>query len=154
MLNKSALTAPRPIICWQSIDLGIRRNCTPLTFRVNDGDASRVILNATGAEALGKRQFLTVMGNLERGVAFAPSDEQIAIFLASRQTPGLPRPDWLPVTGPPGAAPVAQEPDQAEQRRTLHAARKSPNALQTEVFGYRGGAAYPAGKAALGNTRG
>ena len=98
---------------WQSLDLGIRRNCTPLTFRVNDGDASRVILNAPGAEALGKREFLTVTGNLERVVAFAPSDEQIAAFLASRQTPGLPRPDWLPATGPPGATRAAQEPDQA-----------------------------------------
>ena len=59
---------------WQSLDLGIRRNCTPLTFRVNGGDASRVILNTPGAEALGNRQFLTVMGGLERGVAFAPGD--------------------------------------------------------------------------------
>jgi hypothetical protein len=119
-------------------------------LRVNDGDVSRVILNAPGAETLGKRQFLTVMGNLKRGVAFAPSDEQIAAFLASRQTPGLPRPDWLPVPGPPGA----QEPDQAEQIRALHAGGKSLDAIQTEVFGYRGGAAYAAVKAALGDTRG
>ena len=139
---------------WQSLDLGIRRNCTPLTFRVNDGDASRVILNTPGAEALGKRQFLTVMGNLERGVAFAPSDEQIAAFLASRQTPGLPRPDWLPVTGSPGAAPVAQEPDQAEQIRTLHAGgnRSMPFRRKSSAIG--GGAAYAAVKAALGDTRG
>jgi hypothetical protein len=139
---------------WQSIDLGLRRNCTPLTFRVNDSDASRVILNAPGAEALGRRQFLMVMGTLERGVVFAPSDEQIAAFLAHRQIPALPRPDWLPVTGQRGAPSAAHEPDQTEQIRALHAAGKSLNAIQTEVFGYRGGAAYASVKAALGDTRG
>jgi hypothetical protein len=51
---------------------------------VNDSDASRVILNAPGAETLGKGQFLTMMQTLVRGVAFAPNDEQITTFLAAR----------------------------------------------------------------------
>jgi hypothetical protein len=66
----------------------------------------------------------------------------------------LPRPDWLPVSGPPGATSAAHKPDQTEQIRALHAAGKSLNAIQTEVFGYRGGAAYASVKAALGDTRG
>lgn len=148
-----ALVAQNPT--WQSIDLGIRRNCTPLTFRVNDSDASRVILNAPGAERLDKRQFLTVMQNLVRGVAFAPSDEQIAVFLASRQVPALPRPDWLEAVIPPGLQMPASEQvdavvdDQTAQIRALHAAGRSLNGIQDEVFGYRGGAAYAAVKTAL-----
>ena len=83
---------------------------------------------------------------LVRGVAFAPCDEPIAAFLANRQAPALSRPDWLE----PAAAPAVQMPtpgqadaannDQAAQIRTLHAAGKSLNAIQDEVFGYRGGA--------------
>jgi len=123
-----------------------------LTFRVNDGDASRVILNTPGAEALGKRQFLTVLGGLERGVAFAPTDEQIAAFLEHHPVPALAQPEWLPASGPASAVPEASTPDQATQIRALNAVGKSLNAIQTEVFGYRGGAAYAAVKAALSDT--
>jgi hypothetical protein len=45
----------------KSLDLRIRRNCLSFSFRVKDGDASRVILGAGGAEQLPPRQFLTVM---------------------------------------------------------------------------------------------
>jgi hypothetical protein len=127
---------------------------------VNDGDASRVILNAPGAEALGKGQFLTIMQTLVRRVAFAPSDEQIAAFLASPQAPALPKPDWLESATPPALQMPASEQadtavdDQTAQIRALHGAGRSLNAIQDEIFGYRGGAAYAAVKAALGDTRG
>jgi hypothetical protein len=79
----------------KSLDLRIRRNCLPLSFRVKDGDASRVILGAGGAEQLPPRQFLTVMDQLLRGVAFAPSDEEIRSFLAAgRLRPTLPHRGW------------------------------------------------------------
>jgi hypothetical protein len=139
---------------WQSIDLGIRRNCTPLTFRVNDSDASRAILNAPGAEALGKRKFLTVMQNLVQGVAFAPSDAQIATLLASRKVSALPRPDWLASATSLAVDQIGNATDRPEQIRALHTAGKSLNAIQDEAFGYRGGAAYAAVKAALGDTKG
>jgi len=75
----------------KSLDLRIRRNRLPLSFRVKDGDASRMILGAGGAEQLPPRQFMTVMGRPLRGVAFAPSDEEIRNFLAARPlTPRLP----------------------------------------------------------------
>ena len=96
-----------------------------------------------------------MMQTLVRGVAFAPSDEQIATFLASRQAPALPRPDWLETTTPPALQMPASEQsdavgdDQTAQIRALHAAGKSLNAIQDEVFGYRGGSAYAAVKAAL-----
>lgn len=96
-----------------------------------------------------------MMQTLVRGVAFAPSDEQIAAFLASRQAPALPRPNWLETATPPALQMPASEQsdavgdDQTAQIRALHAAGKSLNAIQDEVFGYRGGSAYAAVKAAL-----
>ncbi len=79
----------------KSLDLRIRRNCLPVSFRVKDGDASRVVLGASGAERLPPRHFLTVLDRLVRGVAFAPSDADIAAFLARRPTPVYPPPLWL-----------------------------------------------------------
>jgi len=84
----------------RSIDLRIRRNTTPLSFRVRDDAASRVVLNAGGAEALPPRQFLALIGAaLVRGVAFSPDDEQIVQFLASRPVAELPAADWLEGSG-------------------------------------------------------
>ena len=79
----------------RSLDLRIRRNCLPISFRVKDGDASRVVLGAGGAERLPPRHFLTVLEQLVRGVAFAPSDADITAFLARRPTPVYPPPRWL-----------------------------------------------------------
>jgi hypothetical protein len=78
----------------RSIDLRIRRNCVPLSFRVKDGEASRVVLGASGAEALPPRHFLTVIHDLTRAVAFSPDDDQIHSFLAARRVPVHPKPDW------------------------------------------------------------
>ena len=44
---------------------------------VKDGDASRVILGAGGAEQLPPRQFLTVMDQLFYAVSLCPSDDEI-----------------------------------------------------------------------------
>jgi hypothetical protein len=131
----------------KSLDLRIRRNCTPLAFRVKDGEASRVILGAGGAEALAPRQFLTVLGNtVTRAVAFAPDDEQITSFLTRRSAPPHPRPDWLQLP-----APVTEERTTiiVEQIRQLRAQGHSLNSIQQQVFGYTGGKAYSVVRAAL-----
>jgi len=78
----------------RSIDLRIRRNCVPLSFRVKDSEASRVVLGATGAEGLAPRHFMTVLHTLTQAVAFAPDDDQITTFLAGRRVPIYPKPDW------------------------------------------------------------
>jgi DNA segregation ATPase FtsK/SpoIIIE-like protein len=80
---------------YKSIDLRIRRNCMPLSFRVKDSEASRVVLGASGAESLPPRHFLAVLHDLTQAVAFAPDDDEIATFLANRRVPVYPRPDWL-----------------------------------------------------------
>ena len=80
---------------YKSMDLRIRRNCTAISFQVRDGAASRLILNADGAEALKPGQFLVRSGNLVRGVAFKPSDDEIRAFLQQRPAAQLPAPDWL-----------------------------------------------------------
>ena len=79
----------------KALDLRIRRNCTPVSFRVKDGDASRVILGAGGAENLPERQFMTVIGSLVRGVGFGPDDEEIYQFLGARPVTNFPAPEWL-----------------------------------------------------------
>lgn len=87
----------------KSLDLRIRRNCTPVFFRVKDGDASRVVLGAGGSESLPDRQFMAVIGSLVRGVGFGPDDDDILRFLSARPVPALPAPEWL--EGAPPEAP-------------------------------------------------
>lgn len=131
----------------KSMDLRIRRNCTRVAFRVQDADASRVILGASGAEQLPPHRFMTVLGSLVTGVAFAPSDDEIRAFLAARQVPMLPAPIWLD-------EPVEQGDSRDEQIRALHAGGASLNEIQRQVFGFTGGAAYDAVKAILASTTG
>ncbi|MCB8923977.1 MAG: hypothetical protein H6662_20545 [Ardenticatenaceae bacterium] len=131
----------------KSLDLRIRRNCLPLSFRVKDGDASRVILGAGGAEQLPPRQFLTVMDQLLRGVAFAPSDEEIRSFLAARPVAPHPAPSWLETDAIPATASHLQEDAIEEQIRALLGQGWSLRAVQRDLFGYTGGAAYEAVKA-------
>jgi hypothetical protein len=136
----------------KSLDLRIRRNTTPLAFRVQDDAASRVILNANGAEELEARQFLTVMGSLRRGVAFAPTDVQLAIFLATRSAQPLPAPRWLPEVGSAevgqetSAARIARDvgvdPADVERVLALHAGDASLTEIARQVFGSRGGQAF------------
>jgi hypothetical protein len=129
----------------KSLDLRIRRNCLPISFRVKDGDASRVILGSGGAERLPPRQFLTVMDRLIQGVAFAPSDEEIRAFLAARPVAPYPAPDWLEgETAAPQPTRV-MDPNEQEIADMLIAGR-SLREIQHQVFGYAGGAAYEAVK--------
>lgn len=51
----------------KSLDLRIRRNYLPLSFHVKDGG-----VGAGGDEQLPPGQFMTVMDQILRGVAFAP----------------------------------------------------------------------------------
>ncbi len=131
----------------KSLDLRIRRNCLPLSFRVKDGDASRVILGAGGAEQLPPRQFLTVMDQLLRGVAFAPSDDEIRNFLAARPVAPYPAPSWLEADVVPATASHQQQDEIEQQIRALLGQGWSLRAVQRELFGYTGGAAYEAVKA-------
>jgi hypothetical protein len=73
----------------------IRRQCTPVSFRVQDDAASRVILGESGAETLPDGQFLARLGDIKRGVAWAPGDAEIAAYLDSRTVAPAPAPAWL-----------------------------------------------------------
>mgnify|MGYP001562268024 CR=1 FL=1 len=120
----------------RSIDLRIRRNCTPLSFRVKDGEASRVILGASGAEALPPRHFLTVLGELRHGMAFAPDDGEIAAFIAARQPSVHPSPSWLVGRQP---AAIVDSVGVEQQVRKLAAAGVSLGEIQRRVLGTNGG---------------
>lgn len=124
----------------RSLDLRIRRNMIPLAFRVRDGDASRVILNANGAETLGPRQFITYQGqDLVRGVAFAPSDRELEMYLDSRPVTVIPAPDWLESSQQQNSLFVDPK---TEEILDLHRQGLSKNEIQRRVFGFTGGAAY------------
>lgn len=127
----------------KSLDLRIRRNCTPIAFRVRDDDASRVVLGEGGAENLPPRQFMAVVNaHLHRAVAFAPSDDEIGTFLHRRRVEQLPEPIWL---GLP--APVSEHPGSLVSAKTDLQARivdsyqrtGSLSATQREIFGTNGG---------------
>ena len=78
----------------ENMDLSLRRLCTRIAFRVQDRDASQIVLGASGAEQLGEGHFMTVLDGLVTGAAFHPSDEEITTFLLRRGTQLLPAPDW------------------------------------------------------------
>jgi hypothetical protein len=134
---------------YKSIDLRIRRNCTPVSYRVKDQDASRVIIGADGAEMLGERQFLAAIGtNLVRGVGFAPQDEEIRGFLEHHRIAAIPAPGWLQ----PASIPAPESHHETERIRELKSQGLSLNEIQRQVFGFCGGAAYAAVREALGST--
>jgi hypothetical protein len=80
-----------------NIDMSLRRQCTRIAFRVQDRDASQIVLGAVGAEQLPQGHFMTVVNGLQHGVGFHPSDDDIMRYLARHQAPALPAPDWLDV---------------------------------------------------------
>ncbi len=124
----------------RSLDLRIRRNMTPMVFRVRDGDSSRVVLNANGAETLPKGQFLAGIGlDLVRGVAFSPDDGEIEGFLDRRMVHELPEPVWLLDKG---EEVVIEEDERAERVKEMYREGRSLNEIQREVYGYAGGKAY------------
>jgi len=87
----------------ESLDLRIRRNTAQVAFRVRDASASRVVINAGGAEGLGHRQFLAVVGGrLQNGLAYAPSNNDIEAYLSRNpvgpiQMLDLTTPTMLPI---------------------------------------------------------
>ncbi|MBC8333176.1 MAG: type IV secretion system DNA-binding domain-containing protein [Anaerolineae bacterium] len=134
----------------RSIDLRIRRNCTAISFRVQDQAASQVILGFAGAEQLPPRQFMTMVDGdatgPARGVAFAPEDEELHAFLQSHPVNAWPYPTWLMEPAQP-SPPLLDERNLEIQK--LHAQGASLNKIQRQLFGYTGGQAYEQVRQAL-----
>lgn len=80
---------------YSSIDLRIRRNTTPVAFRVKDQAVSRAVLNESGAETLQEGHFLTVLSHLVHGLAFMPSDDEVSVFLRQNQARVMEEPKWI-----------------------------------------------------------
>jgi hypothetical protein len=76
--------------------LTVRDNCGRMIFRLRDTSSSQAALNVSGAEMLGRGQFIAQLeGSPVKGVAFHPEDEQIRQFLSERRVAALPAPEWL-----------------------------------------------------------
>lgn len=152
----------------QSIDLRIRRNTTPVMFRVKDATSSRTLLNTNGAEMLSARHFLASMVKLERGAAFAPTDEEILQFLNAHPAGATEQPEWIEgvLTHQPNLPETKQEAIEAgpvqDQPKPLTSMAEFINsldvkgtriielyqtgglsqaAIEEQVFGYTGGTA-------------
>lgn len=144
----------------KSIDLRIRRNTTPVMFRVKDATSSRTLLNVGGAELLAVRHFLASISKLERGAAFGPEDSEILTFLASHPVRADDQPEWIDAvvsdvptsleSDKPAALPeptTLQEfmqslSDLEAEIIDLHIEGKSNRQIEIEKFGSAGGQAY------------
>lgn len=124
---------------YASIDLRIRRNTTPICFQVMDAAASRVVLNAAGAEGLHPGQFLAQIDRaLTAGVSFDPSDAELVDLVSSRSPVPLPVPTWAENGG--GESDNNQVID--AQIRAYAAEGLSLNEIQRRVYGFTGGSFY------------
>jgi hypothetical protein len=78
--------------------VGLRDEATNLgraVFHVADQQESRYAIGMPGAEALGEGYFMAKFGALNVAGAFEPTDEELAAFLAARQSPPLEPVKWL-----------------------------------------------------------
>jgi len=145
----------------ESIRPSIRRNMLSVYFRMADPAASLAVVGVAGAERLGDRQFLsrTLEGEVKRGVAFDPSDDQIMGLINGRQGQAHELPDWLsnPPALPSGEdesgdndgefvaveAPAVAGPHERDEKIIGYLRQGMTQAqIEAEVFGYNGGKAY------------
>jgi len=140
----------------KSIDLRIRRNTTPVMFRVKDATSSRTLLNVGGAEMLSVRHFLASITKLERGAAFAPSDEEILQFLNAHQVRTDQQSTWIDAVVTDSPPPLPAPEPKAETLRDflgslsddeakiidLYIEGKSQRKIEMAVFGGTGGQSY------------
>lgn len=138
----------------------IRRNMLSVVFRTTDQRASLAIAGVSGADKLMGKQFLAndQTGKISRGVAFAPSDNEI-IDVIGRDVPHHETPTW--VDNPPSSSAVLSTmqqrnrlPDKSQvvqDRNTqiieLWKAQKatgnvSLSKIENAIFGHTAGRAY------------
>lgn len=79
-----------------NIHPNIRRNMTAVAFRVVDQIASRVILEQAGAETLLPGQYMVRLNQeIQRGVGFAPGDDEVREYLNTHRAAALAVPGFL-----------------------------------------------------------
>jgi DNA segregation ATPase FtsK/SpoIIIE-like protein len=123
----------------QSIDLRIRRNCSAVALKVQDEAASRVIINAGGAEKLMPGHFLARVGGLQAGVTFKPTDRDIEEYLNMHPAASTWAVDWLEKIG----TELFKLPETTTEKILRFAAEGlSMNEIQRRVFNGRTGGAF------------
>ncbi len=76
-----------------NISIDLRRNCTPVAFRLADSAASRVIIDTPDAVGLETGQFIARIGDNIRGMGTNLTDDNITQLLRSVKPQS--RPEWL-----------------------------------------------------------
>lgn len=120
-----------------NISLDLRRNCTPVAFRLADPIASNTVIGSPDAVNLATGQFITRLGDTVRGMAYNPTDADIIQTLERGRVRLAERPEWLTQAEQAQAEPTTQ----AEQARRLAAEGKTPSAIAAALFGYSNGRA-------------
>ncbi len=77
----------------QNISIDLRRNCTPVAFRLGDNAASQIVIGSPEATGLETGHFIVRLGANVRGIGYNPSDQDILSALRNIKNPG--RPEWL-----------------------------------------------------------
>ncbi len=126
----------------RNIDPSVSRNCTKVVFKVQDSPASLAILNSIGAERLPLRFFLTNLANeLQRGLSFDPTDEEIRAALATYRGVKLVEPEFLLEAASSNLVP-SNPPAKTQEIIRKYQAGDSINQICKDMFGYTGGQAY------------
>ncbi len=118
--------------------LVVRDNCARVMLRVMDKYISTILVNQPGGESLPDDHFMARMaGQIHRGVAFHPSDDQIVGYVRGLAAPVLPAPEWM-----------TRVPDESMEEKIRRLAEQgfSMRRIEQDVFEYTGGAAHEAVK--------
>ncbi|MGB4239017.1 MAG: hypothetical protein WBJ87_05330, partial [Candidatus Hydrothermia bacterium] len=134
-----------------SVSIDMRRNMTPVAFRLADSAASRVIIDTPDAVGLETGQFIVKLGDNVRGMGTNLTDDNITQLLRSVKPQS--RPSWLDQVEMPTLEVVEQAHIESKREKALRlkADGVSINEICRQVIGYQGGAAYAEIKALLGN---
>jgi hypothetical protein len=125
-------------------DIAIRRQMTPVAFRLGDDDFSRKMVNSNGAVSLPDRYFMTIHMGAKTSVAFAPTDDELGVFLDTHPSAPIARPDWIDAEVKD--VPTAKD-DSADGTRDLKIWSmfldgKSLNEIQRIIFDGRAGGSH------------
>lgn len=149
-----------------SVRPSIRRNVLTVFFRTTDPAASLAIMGAAGAEQLQDRQFLARIpgGDIQRGVAFDPTDNDIENLLDSGISVTHKVPEWLEATPSPSLISddsqefvyqdAKRQDTRTEQIIDLYKSQVDTGkinqaSIEKAVYGYTGGRASRAVRAAI-----
>ena len=128
-----------------NISIDLRRNCTPVAFRLADSAASRVIIDTPDAVGLETGQFIARIGDNIRGMGTLLTDDNITQLL--RTVKPQSRPEWLDAVDMPTLEVVEPAESWQDKAKRLKAEGMAVSRIAREI-----GRNYYDTQAALGEN--